>query len=527
LQADIVSRLRGEKVSNGHQATVDETDVQSVDHERLIRHAVIIILGLTALRLVIAIFTPLQVDEAYYWTWSEHLAAGYYDHPPLIAYVVRFGTFIAGNTELGVRLISILLALPMSWAVYRAGAILLDSVPAGVTAAIMLNVTMMVSFGVTIVSPDAPLMLACSLVLLALAKLWQTGRGEWWLAVGAATGLALLSKLNSFFIGLSILIWLAGTPKLRRWLWSPWPYAGGILAFVLFAPTMLWNMQHDWVSFTRQLSRAHIDGFRPKFLLELLGGQILVATPIVFLIGTSGLWALLKGGIMPRAASLLVNATILPIVIYFTLHALHGGVHPNWLAQIYPAFAVAAAAALHRAQWGDRFRRVLDWCDRWAVPGTIALFALAFLQIDTGVLTAFRKDQGAHIFAIGFKPVAEEVERLRAQSGAGCILTSDFGTTSWFAFYLPQACVAQHDERIRWADVIDPDPARLKGKLVFVATDLPVERFDLGKSFASIQPLAHLTRYRGPTPIQTYEIVLLDGAKGDVFDRTLPPEVAR
>ena len=60
-----------------------------------------------------------RADEAYYWMWSKHLAGGYYDHPPMVAFVIRLGTLIAGDTELGVRLVSILLALPMSWAVYR------------------------------------------------------------------------------------------------------------------------------------------------------------------------------------------------------------------------------------------------------------------------------------------------------------------------------------------------------------------------------------------------------------------------
>ena len=72
-----------------------------------------------ALRLVAAAFTPITFDEAYYWMWSKHLAGGYYDHPPMVAVVIRLGTLIAGDTELGVRLVSILLALPMSWAVYR------------------------------------------------------------------------------------------------------------------------------------------------------------------------------------------------------------------------------------------------------------------------------------------------------------------------------------------------------------------------------------------------------------------------
>jgi len=67
-----------------------------------------------ALRLVAAAFTPITFDEAYYWMWSKHLAGGYYDHPPMVALLIRLGTLIAGDTELGVRLVSILLALPMS-----------------------------------------------------------------------------------------------------------------------------------------------------------------------------------------------------------------------------------------------------------------------------------------------------------------------------------------------------------------------------------------------------------------------------
>src|SRR5207253_7639997 len=91
---------------------------------RLVLNTVLIVLALVALRLVAAAWTPLTFDEAYYWMWSKHLAPGYYDHPPMVALVIRLGTMIAGDTELGVRLVSILLALPMSWALYRATAIL-------------------------------------------------------------------------------------------------------------------------------------------------------------------------------------------------------------------------------------------------------------------------------------------------------------------------------------------------------------------------------------------------------------------
>ena len=188
------------------------------------------ILGLVALRLVAAAFTPITFDEAYYWMWSKHLAGGYYDHPPMVAVVIRLGTLIAGDTEFGVRLVSILLALPMSWAIYQAAAILFGSRRVAASSAILLNITLMAAVGTMIVTPDAPLLVASSLLLFALAKVLQTGRGVWWLAVGAAAGCALLSKYTALFFGPAILIWLVAVPKLRHWLISPWLYLGGLVA---------------------------------------------------------------------------------------------------------------------------------------------------------------------------------------------------------------------------------------------------------------------------------------------------------
>src|SRR6266436_7966606 len=209
--------------------------------------------GSRALRLVAAAWTPLTFDEAYYWMWSKHLAPGYYDHPPMVALVIRLGILIAGDTELGVRLVSILLALPMSFAVYRAAEILFGGMRLAATATILLNVTLMAAVGTVIVTPDAPLLVASCFVLFCLAKVLQTGRGAWWLAVGAAVGAALLSKYTALFFGPASVIWLVSVPKLRHWLISPWPYLGGIVAFAIFSPVILWNADHHWVSFIKQI----------------------------------------------------------------------------------------------------------------------------------------------------------------------------------------------------------------------------------------------------------------------------------
>ena len=145
----------------------------SLNEARLARTTALTILALVALRLVAAACTPLTFDEAYYWIWSKHLAGGYYDHPPMVALVIRLGTMIAGDTELGVRLVSILLALPMSWAVYRTAAILFGGGRVAATATILLNVTLMAAVGTLIVTPDAPLLVASSFVLFCLARCWR------------------------------------------------------------------------------------------------------------------------------------------------------------------------------------------------------------------------------------------------------------------------------------------------------------------------------------------------------------------
>src|SRR4051812_44439566 len=417
---------------------------------RIVRNTALVVLALVGLRLVAAAVTPITFDEAYYWVWSQNLAGGYYDHPPMVAYVIRAGTLIAGDTELGVRLVSILLALPMSYAIYRSAAILFGGARVAATSAILLNVTLLASVGTLIVTPDAPLLVASSFVLFFLAKVLESGRGVWWLAVGAAVGAALLSKYTAMFFGLAILIWIAAVPKLRHWFLSPWPYLGGFVALGLFSPVILWNADHQWVSFSKQLGRARIEAFQPFFIAELIPTQIAFATPSVWILGTMGLYALLlrRPGLV--AARTLINAMFWTIALYFTWHALHARVEANWFAPIYPAFAVAAAVAACLIKWEARVQRLVDVSLRWALPMGVLMFALLIVQANTGALSGYRRDATVRSVGVGWRELAAGIEAVRVRTGAACVLAPDYGTTGWLAFYLPKGtCVVQPTQRIR------------------------------------------------------------------------------
>ncbi len=499
----------------------------SPNEARLVRNTSLTVLALVALRLVGAAWTPLTFDEAYYWMWSKHLAFGYYDHPPGVAVIIRLGTLIAGDTELGVRLVSILLALPMSFAVYRTAAILFGGRRVAAAATILLNVTLMAAVGTLIVTPDSPLLVASSFVLFFLAKVLETGRGAWWLAVGAAVGVALLSKYTALFFGPAILIWLVSVPKLRRWLVSPWPYLGGAVALAVFSPVILWNADHHWVSFIKQIGRSRIENFKPTFIGELIPTQIAFATPFVFMLGAMGLFALIRRDGGALAARTLINAIFWTIVLYFMWHSLHARVEANWFAPVYPAFAIAAAVAAHLTRWDVRSQRVVDFCLRWASPTGILMFLLLIVQANTGVLSGFRRDATVRSVGVGWPELAAGIEAVRVRTGAACVLAPDYGTASWLAFYLPKdTCVVQPTQRIRWVNMPEPDPALLSGKLLYVDEVRPAVQPYLKDRFARVERVAELKRMRGPLVIETYGLDLLEGAQGAVLDNSPPPELS-
>ncbi len=491
---------------------------------KLARGTIITVAALVVFRLIAAAVTPLTFDEAYYWTWAKHLSGGYYDHPPMVAVVIRLGIMIAGDTGFGVRLVSILLALPMSWAIYRAAHILFADARIAAASAIFLNATLMASVGTTIVTPDAPLMVAASFVLYTLAKVWQTGRGIWWLVACVAVGCGLLSKYTALFFGAQILLWLLLMKDQRRWLASPWPYLGGVVAFAIFAPVILWNADHEWVSFIKQLGRARVEGITLKYLGEMIPTQFAFATPSVFILGVFGLYALAKGRASNAAGAALVSISVWMIFLYFVWHSLHARVEANWLGPVYPAFAIAAAYAAWGTTWNPREQRTMNWSRKLALPVGVALFAVLIVQTNTGLFTGFRRDATVRSVGVGWPEMAQEIEALRVKHNANCVMAADYGTTSWLMFYLPKGtCVAQYQQRYRWTFMDEPDATLLKGRAILIG---PVGAITPPRAnYARVEKLADLSRKRGGVAIETYQADLLEDPRGEVLDRRKPPEL--
>src|SRR3984957_13249142 len=242
---------------------------------------------LTLIRLWIAAVTPLAPDEAYYWVWSRALAAGYLDHPPMVALWIRAGTTLAGPNEVGVRLLGPLSAALGSLLLYDAAERLFPGRHAGLTAAALLNATLALGVGTVIMTPDTPLLLFWGAVVWAAARLVSGGGPAWWLAAGAFSGLALVSKYTAVLlpVGLGVFALIA-VPK---WWQRREPWLGAVIAGGCFAPVVIWNARNGWGGFLRQGGRVSdwSSGQALGNIGEMVVGQIGMATPGIFVMFTA------------------------------------------------------------------------------------------------------------------------------------------------------------------------------------------------------------------------------------------------
>lgn len=217
---------------------------------------------------------PLTPEEAYHWNYAAHLDWSYYDHPPMIAWAIAAGRLLFGDTPFGVRFVPNLMGLGTALILARM-ALRFYGASGAFWASLLVSTEPVVFIVGGGGFPDAPALFFWAATLLLVWKALEGGRGAWWLAGGAALGAAMLSKYTSVFFVPSALLYLLLSKRDRRWLATPWPYAAGILALVVFSPVLVWNAAHDWASFRFQsVDRFEkAEGINPLGAIRFLGQQ--------------------------------------------------------------------------------------------------------------------------------------------------------------------------------------------------------------------------------------------------------------
>ena len=454
-----------------------------------------------------AAFLSLSADEAYYWLWSRHLAAGYYDHPPAIAFLIRIGTLLFGDSEFGVRFCGVLLSIATSWFVWQAGLSILRDGTKAALAVLLFNLTLMTGVEMLAVTPDAPSIAATAAFLFCLAKVQQTRDGRWWLWAGVAAGLGLLSKYSGLFAGAGAALWLLASPRARAWLTTFWPWAGGVLALLIFLPNLWWQSQHQWMTFAFQFGRVTGGHLTLRFLGEFIGAQLGLATPFILVLAVMGAWAARRR----EDDRFLLIALIAPALVYFLVHTLHDRVQGNWPAFLYPMLAILAADMFAPAP-GWR-----GWCARLAMPAAAAILLLAYLQAATGLIP-LKRDPLARLLGVGMRQTAEKAGDLMREKGAQAVLTTDYETTAWLRFYNSSLPVVAVNQPNRYLDSVSVLVAQ--GSFLYLADGTRGADAELIGSFEANPQILELQRERNGRIVAGYKAILLNAPRHPISGKS-------
>ena len=321
------------------------------------RRAVIGLIAIaTLVRLRFTFATELGNDEVYYWAYAAFPDWSHFDHPPMVGWVIQLFTLnLALDSEVFIRLAAVVSAAIATWLMYLVGR-RLGGERAGLFAAILHTSAAYGSVlaGVVIL-PDAPLVVFWLLALWLLLEVLPAeaiGPREKRLAllVGAAIGLAILSKYQGVFIGIGAVLYVLLYD--RRWLRQPALYGSMALAALIASPILVWNLKNDFISFTYQGGRVAPGlSLRLDYFGTELAGQVLYQNPVTWILIAVAVFAVARGAqVVGRTDLRILLLNALPLWIVFTGFSLFRSTLPHWTGPAYlPLIALAGV------YWAGRF----------------------------------------------------------------------------------------------------------------------------------------------------------------------------
>lgn len=297
---------------------------------------------------------PLHFDEAYYWVWSKQPQLSYFDHPPMIAWLIGLTTLL-GDAEWLIRLVPLACAALTGLTIWRLAAIMFTPSIAD-KALLVFLLSPLTQMGFTLATPDAPLVLGWALTLLCgYHALFEQSR-HWYCLAGLAAGFAFLSKYTAVLLLPGLLGFLLFS-SLRRQLLNRGFWLAISLAVLVFLPVVVWNAGRDWVSFRFQLHHgfAGEQSLQVVTLLEYLGVQSAAFGPVFFVFLLYLLGRYLPVMLRDEKQAFLLWPC-LTVLGFFAYAALFKRVEGNWAAPAYVSGSILLARWLDDLRYRHLYR---------------------------------------------------------------------------------------------------------------------------------------------------------------------------
>jgi len=413
---------------------------------------VLLLIAATAFRLcyIATGVLDLAPDEAHYWEWSRRLDWSYYSKGPMVAYLIAASTHWGARTDFFVRLPAVLLSFGVGLLVYLLARDLFASTRAGFLAVLACSVNPLFAAGSILMTIDAPMVFFWTLAAYATWKASRSPAAQtrlvWWCVSGVALGLGMLSKYTMLLMVPCIGAYLLISPAARRRLREPAPYVALSIACVLCIPIVVWNAQHEWVSFRHVGALAGLTSassedethFAAKTFVEFLGSQLGVASPVLFVALVVALITFGQRGLRERRDEYLFPFLLAapPLALFF-LWSVYEKVEGNWAAPAYVT-AMVAVAALWDEQLTRAPRAAINWIVITLLPGfgMLALAHFPGLPRHIGLALPPRVDLTRRLD--GWRALGLAVgARLQASDGNLFLFSDHYQIASELAFYVP------------------------------------------------------------------------------------------
>ena len=464
-------------------------------------NALVFVLVTAAWRAYVSATLQLHPDEAYYWLWSRHLALGYYDHSPFVAYFIRLTTLFSQN-EFSVRLSGIIGLLILSWLCWKLAMQLFGSETAAAAGVIIFNSLPLVLSGSIIITPDLPAFFFWSLSAYFAWQISRTGKAFYWYLLGGSFGLCLLSKYTAVLFVPSFLLFVIFTDE-RKWLKTVHPYLALAVGFACFLPVVYWNSVHQWISFKFQMGHG-LGGQKYSLgkLVEYIGGQLMVAGPFLWPAGMYACFVFLFKKDKPK---LFLSLLTLPIILFFAYSSLKKSAGPNWPATAYFTFSIIAGAYFTE---GGRFRKAVLWL---ALITSFSLSVVAMLHTRFTIIPLHKinKDMAeadATQFFYGYRELGEEILRHPEVKFA---LTASHQLSAEIAYYTKEKVFAYVDTKLTRTSQFNfwdfPEDLKDKdGLYIYLEGDGVGPYKDY---FVSTGEILHLNIFRKGYPLRSYRMI--------------------
>ena len=344
---------------------------------------------------------PVFSQEAYYWTYAQHQDLSYFDHPPMVAWLIGLGTQVFGDGCFGLRFGTWLCGLGVT----AFGAKLLRDfgvASGGVGLWVVLSVAApILAMTHFLATPDQPLVCGWTLVMLAMWRA-RSGSMAWWIVAGVAAGIALLSKYSGAFLAISGIVLLACEPAMRRQLRRPGPYVAVLVAAVVFLPVVVWNVNNHFESFRYQTGERFSKGeLGWRWFAEFAVQQLLIVHPVLAIaIAGSLVWLLRRVRADVRALWLLAFG--LPMPAWFVVSSVWMQVKINWLAPAIVPLLLGVAV-----WWSEHAAAVVR-------PRLARLCAASLMLVPAAILLA----PAMHVVPPGRGTTWTGWEEIAARAGA-------------------------------------------------------------------------------------------------------------